>query len=188
MGPAGPFGLYLAPTPLFYATLLSFLPTYLPSFLRTFLLSLSLSSPSSRSNIKIWKRYTRPPRRILVFAGPLYSGGPRLKRLRRRFINSSSSRSPWRFFSEESRDRDRAKPNITLVSPFSYFASPFFRLSSAISLEGIESSREIDLARAFLLIGDDNSQVLESVQFLYPKILVRDFSFRLRAYVRISFF
>lgn len=48
MGPAGPFGLYLAPTPLLYATLLSFLPTYLSTFLRTFPLSLSLFSLSSR--------------------------------------------------------------------------------------------------------------------------------------------
>ena len=48
MGPAGPFGLYLAPTPLFYATLLSFLPTYLPTFLRAFPLSPSrlVFSPS----------------------------------------------------------------------------------------------------------------------------------------------
>lgn len=184
MGPAGPFGLYLAPTPLFYATLLSFLPTYLPSFARSFSLSLSLL-PRHGQILKFGNVTPGPPDESSY---SLYSGGSRLKRLRRRLINSSSSRSPWRFFSEESRDRDRAKPNITLVSPFSYFASPFFRLSSAISLEGIESSREIDLARAFLLIGDDNSQILESVQFLYPKILVRDFSFRLRAYVRISFF
>lgn len=61
MGPAGPFGLYLAPTPLFYATLLSFLPTYLPSFLRTFLLSLSLSLLPRHGQILKFENVTPGP-------------------------------------------------------------------------------------------------------------------------------
>lgn len=143
MGPAGPFGLYLAPTPLFYATL----PSYLPSFSLSLFSLVRLLSP-----LVAVLRHGQILKFGNVTPGPpdessqarLYSGGPRLKRLRRRLINSSSSRSPWRFFSEESRDRDRAKPNITLVPPFFYCASPFFYISPlSVSLEETKSGKSI---------------------------------------------